>query len=61
MKAQYVLQAIEVLKMAEDVVSHMHDPNYIGTLSGKATSARISLEIYSGIEDFNIPVENENE
>jgi hypothetical protein len=60
MKAKYILEALEAMKQAEDLLDNLGfepDPVLRGNISWRLTHARIQLKVYSGVNDLELSVE----
>ena len=62
MKAEYILKAIAALKLAEDMLDipkSQRTPEMEGHVWHSCFIARVDLEIHSGLEKVEIPIEQE--
>lgn len=61
MKAKYIMNAIEAMRVAEGLSATM-PPSEFGVILARLAVARIELTVYSGLRDVDLPVEtNEKE
>lgn len=60
MKAKYILEALEAMKQAEDLLDNLGfepDPVLRGAISWRLTNARVDLKVHSGVNDTEVSVE----